>query len=350
MTKQFGLSPVLIAVVLLGGLLTYLYLPAEQEQKGRPNRETAVTVHEVQHEPFAEVIEALGTALANEAVIISVQDTEIVSDVMFSDGDVVEQGQLLLKLNNREELARVNELQVSLDEANRQYIRLKNLAQENATSEQLLDEQQARVKTLKAQIEVANAQLAELEVRAPFAGVLGIRQVSVGALVRPGDMITTLDDLETVKVDFGISEQHLQAVEVNQIVDATSVAYPDEVFRGEIVGVDSRIDPVTRAIQVRALIDNSQLKLRPGMLLTLNLEKNVSDSLVIPEKALIPNQDRQFVFVVNDQGVAHRVEVQTSGRVPGKVRIVEGLSEGDQVVLEGTMRIREGSRVTILEQ
>lgn len=350
MAKQFSLSPVLFAVLLLGGLLTYLYLPAEQQQQRRGNRETPVTVHIVHTEPFIEVIEGLGTALANEAVVISVQNTEIVSDVMFSDGDIVEKDQLLLKLNNREEQARVNELQVNLDEALRQFQRLKNLAVEKATSEQLLDEQEARVKTLKAQIDVANAQLAQLEVRAPFAGKLGIRQVSVGALVRPGDMITTLDDLNTMKVDFSISEQYLQAVKPDQIVEAKSVAYPGEIFTGKIVAVDSRIDPITRSIQVRALIDNGNLKLRPGMLLTLNLQKSVSNSLVIPEKALIPNQDQHFVYVVNNENVVSRVQVKAEGRIPGKVRITQGLSEGDQVVVEGTMRVQDGARVKILEE
>ena len=124
----------------------------------------------------------------------------------------------------------------------------------------------------------------KLQVRAPFAGRLGHREVSIGALIRPGDTITTLDDVQVIKVDFNLSEANLPSVVEGQLVEATSVAYPGEMFRGKISSVDSRVDPITRAIQVRADIDNPEFKLRPGMLLTVNVQKRLLNTLVLPEK------------------------------------------------------------------
>ena len=347
MKSNFKFSPLVIAVVGLIAFLAYLNMPDEEKSKERRFSSTPVVLHQVANAEFAVTVEALGTAKANEAVSLTAQQSDIVQSIAFEDGQRVEKGQLLLTLNNREELARVNELEINLQEAKRQLSRISNLAKESVASEQLLDEQQARVKALKAQLEVANAQLAELELRAPFDGVLGIRKVSTGALVGPGDEITTLDDLHKVKVDFNIAESHLPSVSVGQKVSSTSVAYPGELFEGLISSIDSRVDPITRAIQIRAIIDNPDYKLRPGMLLQINLEKQLLNTLIVPEKALLPIEDKQFVYVVED-GKAVRKEVQVGRRKPGIAQIVAGLESGEQVVVEGTLRLRDGSPVSVL--
>ena len=222
------------------------------------------------------------------------------------------------------------------------------MAKESAASEQLLDEQQAKVKALQAQMDVVNSQLDELQIRAPFDGVLGIRQVSVGALLTPGDLVSTLDDIALVKVDFSISEAHLPTVVIGQQIKATSVAYPGEIFAGKIASIASRLDPITRSIQIRANIDNKLLKLRPGMLLQIELQKLMLETLVLPEQSLVPVEDKQFVFVVKD-GAVSRKEVEAGRRRPGFVQIISGLDVGDQVVVEGTLRLRDGSKVRILD-
>jgi membrane fusion protein (multidrug efflux system) len=349
MSKKTGLSPLWIAVFLLIGLLVYIYYPRPVSQQTRTPTATPVVTHKASVEEFAVVIEGLGTARANEALMITAQESEFVQSIDFGDGDVVEKGQLLLQLNDREELARLKEVEVNLQEANRQLTRLTNLAKENATSAQLLDEQQARVKSLAAQKDVINAQMEKLQVRAPFSGRLGRREVSIGALIRPGDTITTLDDVSVIKVDFNLSEANLPSVTEGQIVEATSVAYPGEMFTGKISSVDSRVDPITRAIQVRADIDNSDFKLRPGMLLTVSVQKRILNTLVLPEKAVIPIEDKHFIFVINQDNVASQKEIEIGQRKPGLVEVVSGLSAGENVVVEGTLRLREGSKVKILE-
>jgi membrane fusion protein (multidrug efflux system) len=293
------------------------------------------------------VVEGLGTGKANESVIITTQTTDIVNKIHFDDGDRVKAGQVLLTLIDLEEKARLAALDVDLQEANRQLKRVVNLAKKNAASAQLLDEQQAEVNALKAEMNVLKTQMLALAVRAPFDGVLGLRQVSVGALVRPGDAITTLDDLSTLKVDFNIAEVHLPSVAIGQNIRATSIAYPDETFTGQILSIGSRVDAATRAIQIRANINNENFKLRPGMLLQINLQKKLLNTLVLPEASLVPIEDKQFVFVVKDDAVT-RTQVKIGLRKPGIVQIISGLAEGDLVVVEGALKLRDGSKVKVL--
>jgi membrane fusion protein (multidrug efflux system) len=345
MSKGLKFSPLLIAVVICVGLVGYLYLPKDISEQVKPAITTFVKVHRTAEENFEVVVEALGTSKANESVFITTQTSDIVQKIHFDDGDLVKQGQLLLELNDTEEKARLAALDVNLQEALRQLNRISNLAKKNVASEQLLDEQQAKVKLLKAEMVVAKTQLDELLVRAPFDGVLGVRQVSVGALVTPGDVVTTLDDLSIIKVDFDIAESHLASIAIGQQIRATSVAYPDQVFEGQITSIASRVNPTTRSVQIRANIKNRNLKLRPGMLLQILLQKQMLKTLVLPEVVLVPVEDKQFVFVVKNNQV-ELVEVKVGLRKPGKVQILSGLKAGDVVVTEGTLKLRTGSKVT----
>ena len=347
MSSRSRFTPLLFAALVLAGFVIYINLPEEIVESQQQNSATPVKVTAAKVQPFPVTIEALGTANANESVTITAQETETVSGVFFDDGDKVEAGALLVQLNDREEQARIEELTANIEEAHRQLKRVKNLAQSSAASEQLLDEQQARVKALTAQRDVAQAQLTQLQIKAPFSGHLGIRQISKGSLVRPADVITTLDDIAVIKVDFSVAESHLATLTPGQRVATTSVAYPGRVFEGQIRTIDSRLDPVTRSVLVRAQIDNQDALLRPGMLLTVVLEKNVLQALIVPERALVPVQDKQFVYVLNGDTVEQR-EVTLGQRKPGLVQITGGLDEGEQVITEGTLRVREGSVVRVL--
>ncbi|WP_218396271.1 efflux RND transporter periplasmic adaptor subunit [Alteromonas lipotrueae] len=349
MSSRKLLSPLLIGALLLAAVVVYVNLPAEEQVKKGGSLATTVKTILVEQGAMAITIEALGTARANESIAVTAQVTETVRSVNFEDGDSVKAGQVLIQLNNNEELARVAELRANIDEAKRQYTRIFNLRESSAASEQLLDEQQARVKGLEAQLDIAEAQVDDLQIRAPFSGVLGARQVSIGSLVQPAGVITTLDDISVVKVDFSIAENQLASVAKGQKVSATSVAYPGEMFSGEITHIDTRLDPISRAISVRAIIDNKDQRLRPGMLLTIVVEKRVLDTLILPEKALVPVQDIQYVYVVEGD-VAHQREVVIGERRPGIVQIVSGLKAGDEVITEGTLRVRDQSAVNVLNR
>ncbi|MEG3767771.1 efflux RND transporter periplasmic adaptor subunit [Alteromonas sp. 14N.309.X.WAT.G.H12] len=349
MSQKKFLSPLFLGVVALGAFLVYVNLPQQGDEKSANSRETPVRVVTVTEQTFPITVEALGTAKANESVTITAQQTELITQVLFDDGDTVKAKQLLVQLNDAQEQARLVELQANIDEAKRQYERVKNLSLTRVASEQIVDEQQARVKALEAQLDVAKAQLADLQVRAPFAGVLGIRNVSKGSLIQPGDEITTLDDISVINVDFSIAEGQLASLSIGQTVVAHSVAYPNIDFKGEIKTIGSRVDPVTRSVLVRAEIDNKPGMLRPGMLLQITLQKRVLETLVIPEKALVPVQKKQYVYVVED-GVVHEREVVIGERKPGVVQIISGVDAGEVIITEGTLRVQDGTKVRILNQ
>ena len=347
MSKRVSFSPLWVGVLALVGFLVFINWPVEEPAQRQGSRATPVVTQIVSIQPFAVTLQALGTAKANESVMITPQESAVITSLNFSDGQQVEAGTILAQLNSNEQKARLNELNINLAEAERQLKRIQNLALSNSTSTQLLDEQQARVKAFIAQREVAQENLNKTFITAPFSGKLGLRQVSLGAYVKPGDVLTTLDDIATIKVDFAISERHLPSVNEGQTVFAESVAYPGIQFEGTITNVDSRIDPATRSFSIRTEIDNTAEQLRPGMLLTITLQKRVLNTLVIDEKALVPDHEDQFVFRVVD-GKAVKTKVIIGERRPGKVQILNGVVIDDEVVVQGTLRIRDGSELRVL--
>lgn len=345
------INPISLFVVALGAVAIYLTWFADNGPSAdeRPQQAVPVRLQTLQSSEFRDVIEALGTARANESIIVTAQVQDIVTGVHFDDGDVVEAGQLLVEMESREETARVQELKFRLAEANRQYQRLLDLSRQNAASQQQLETQDVVVKEIIAQLEVSETQLAQKRISAPFGGRLGVRQISNGSLVSPGAQITTLDDISSIKLDFNVPELFFASLKVGQQVSARSDAYPGEEFTGVIRSIDSRVDPLTRAILVRAEIPNDGLKLRPGMLLRVNLLRSVDDTLVLPERAIVPIQDRHYVYVVGSDNVAKQQQITIGRRKPGIVEVVDGLQPGVRVVTEGIVRLRDGVTVTIME-
>jgi membrane fusion protein (multidrug efflux system) len=173
--------------------------------------------------------------------------------------------------------------------------------------------------------------------------------VSIGTLVKPGDVITTLDDISIIKVDFTVPEVFLGALSVGMPIRVGVEAYPSRVFEGKVVGIDTRVDPVSRAVAVRAEIPNTDGVLRPGMLMTVSALKNPRVSLSVPEQSLVPLDDKQYVYVVGADMKAERREVKIGARVPGTVEILSGLKAGEKVVVDGTIRLRPGAVVKIAD-
>lgn len=338
--------PLIIVVVLIAALVAYLNWPQPQQQRKAPTAVVAVKVAEVAIRPFRDLIEALGTARANEEVTIYPRYAGRVVSVHFEDGNLINKNQVLASLRSEQEQAEVKELTANLAEAKSQQNRLADLQRTNSTSQSLLEEQQAKVKAIAAQLEKAKAKLAEFDIVAPFDGVLGLRMISQGAFVSTSDKITTLDDISTIKVDFTVPEKDLTTIALGQSIEASSIAYKNKLFAGKITSINSRLDPVTRAVQVRAEINNSDMLIRPGMLLNILLERSIDNIITIAESAVIPVKDKHFVFIVED-GKAKRVEVTPGRRRPGLVEVVSGLLPSQKVVVEGAIKLRPGSEVLI---
>ena len=344
-------NPIFIFVVLLIGAAVYFFGFADPNagKEERPQNPVPVRIQTAQISEFRDVIEALGTAQANESIVVTAQAQDVVMAVHFDDGDVVKAGELLVELDSREEKARVQELKFRLAEANRQYQRLVDLRRQNAASQQQLETQDVAVKNIIAELEVAETLLAQKRIVAPFGGRLGIRHVSVGSLVSPGEQITTLDDVTPIKLDFNVPELYFASLSLGQAVAARSGAYPGEEFRGEIRSIDSRVDPLTRSILVRAIIPNDDNKLRPGMLLRVNLLRSVDKTMILPEKAIVPINDQSFVYVIDENNVAQQTPVTLGRRKPGIVEVIDGVKPGDNIVTEGMVRLRDGVAVTVRE-
>ncbi len=309
-----------------------------------PVRTIPVTLWTAQLSPVEERIESVATLTANESVAVTARVSGKVTEVHFDDGDQVKAGDLLVQLDPAESAAAVQEVEAALEEASLELHRLGSLGAEISTRA-AIDIAKANVAAQQARLAQANAVLADHRLLAPFAGVLGFRQVSVGALVTPGTVVAQLDDVSRLKLDFTLPEVYLSQLRQGDRVEARSPAWPQAIFAGTVRNISSRVDPVTRAVTVRAVLDNAERKLRPGMLMTVELLVGEEQALVLPEQALVQKGDESYVYRVDDKSQAFRVPVQVLRRVEGGVVIGSGLAAGDQVVVRGQLNLRPGATV-----
>jgi membrane fusion protein (multidrug efflux system) len=307
----------------------------------------AVIVAAARSVRFPLSVEAVGTARANEAVDIRPQVTEVVTAIHFEEGQRVEAGQVLVDLENSEALADVAAARANLVDLENQVRRTRELFETRAVAASELDQRVAQRDAARATLDAAQSRLSDTRVRAPFAGRVGLRRVSLGTLVTPTTMITTLDDTDTIKVDFDVPETALARLEEGLGVEARSAAWSDRVFQGRVASIDTRVDPVSRTVTVRSVVPNPDGRLRPGMFLTVTLLREDVTALLIPEQTIVPEQSRQFVYVVGPAGQVEKREVETGRRRPGEVEILSGLEEGERVIAEGTQKVRPGGSVEI---
>jgi membrane fusion protein (multidrug efflux system) len=318
----------------------------QQQEQGKvigPQTVDVVTA-EAKVQPLGLEIEAVGTARANESVEVTSKASNTVTAIRFQEGDRVRKGDILVELDSAEARASLAEAEAALAESQNNFKRSRDLYTQQALSVSQLDLIEATLKANQARVDVAKARLADTIIRASFDGKTGFRRVSVGSLVSPGTAITTLDDTSVIKLDFTVAETYLYALEQGLPVTAATAGLPGRQFNGKVSQIDSRVDPVSRSIAVRAELPNPKGELRPGMFMTVKLQGEMSPALLVPENAIVPEQGRTFVFVV-EEGEASRREVKVGKRRPGVVEIVDGLKEHERVVVEGTQNLRDGGPV-----
>jgi len=308
-----------------------------------------VAVAPVRRQVLADTVEAIGTALANESVTMTAKVTDTVRRVNFEDGDYVEAGSVLIELTNQEEEALLAEARANLEDAENQLRRLEDVSARGLASASDLDMARSRAAASEARLNTVVARLRDRLIQAPFAGVLGFRTVSPGTLLTPNTPITTLDDISIIKLDFTVPETYIGVIVPGAKIHASSVGFTERLFEGEVRTVGSRVDPVTRAVTVRAHIANDERTLRPGMLLTVNVVMAEREALVVAEGAVFELRDQAYVYTVDDELIAQQRPIEIGERRFGIVEVLSGLDEGELVVTEGTIKLRDRTPVRLLE-
>jgi membrane fusion protein (multidrug efflux system) len=297
--------------------------------------------------PMAKSITAVGSLRSDESITVRPEVAGRIAFIGFQEGQRVPKGAALVRLDPAINQAEVQQAQANLTLARAKYERANELQGKGFISGQAKDEAENNLKVAEAALALANARLAKTEIKAPFSGVIGLRSVSVGDYVKEGADMVNLESIDALKVDFRVPEVYLRQVAVGQTLKVTLDALPGKAYDGKVFAINPLVDAAGRAMVIRAQVKNTDTALRPGMFARVRLiTQATDDALVLPEQALVPQGDDQYVYRVVD-GKANRVKVVTGQRRDGMVEIVEGVAAGDLVVNAGQLKLRDGSPVTV---
>lgn len=320
-------------------------------QANQPQSVVSALVFE---QEIIESIQALGDLKASESVEISSTVTEKVDSIHFNDGDLVEKGQILVQLKNAEELATLDELKIATDNAKQLYDRYLPLFNRGDISQSTLDEYKREWDLARAKEAVLQARIDKLKLIAPFAGRVSLRQVSEGALLTPGSVVTTLQDLAEMKLDFSVPSRFLTELNVGDQVVAKTDAYVGQEFVAQIETILPTVDIRTRSVPVRAKLSNPDNRLVSGMLMNVELQQKPRSVLLVPETAIVPIAEHHYVYKLvlesDELYKINRVKVTLGLRQPGLVEVKSGLKLGDKVVSEGALRVRPGQIVKAMDK
>jgi len=353
-------AAVLLGVMVLAVVLRMAFAGDEKAGggpggRGGPGGGRGQTVSEavIGSRSFTDEIRVLGVARGRRSVNITSSTSELITRVLFTDGQRVAAGAPLVELQAREEDAGIIEARAQVAQAQRQYDRYKTLADRGIAPRVTAEDAETGLETAQAALNAAQARRGDRLIRAPFAGVLGLSSVTPGTLVSPGGIITTLDDIAVVRVDFPVPERYLGVLRTGTPIEATIDAYGDEVFGGRIALIDTRVNEQTRAVTARAEIPNPAARIRPGMAVRVAVQQGQRNSPAAPEAAVQYEGDGAFVYRIarGERGsTAQRVEVETGSVEGGFVEIVSGLNIGDRIVGSGLNRIQPGAPVRVAGQ
>ena len=317
------------------------------EAKNKSHPAALVEAQAIQRATFTDNLDAVGTALANEQVVLSAPVTERITAINFADGAHVSRGQVIATLAVGQERAELAAAEAQALQAGQQLERIQALKNRGFATSASLDQQVAVANSARASAQLARASIGDRIIRAPFAGWVSLRTVSPGAIVSAGTAIATVSDISRIKLDFTVPETRLPLIREGQPIKAISSAYPDRPFSGTIATIDPVIDPATRAVRVRAILPNPDRMLKPGMLLTVSVIARQRQSLAVPELAVVGDGDNRYLFVVAE-GKAKRVRVATGIRQNGLVEILDGVKPGQKVVTEGVVKLNDGAPVRLV--
>ncbi|MEO8537484.1 MAG: efflux RND transporter periplasmic adaptor subunit [Betaproteobacteria bacterium] len=322
---------------------------AKAATKGGAPAGAAVTVEaaKVARQSLPQTITAVGSLRSDESVTLRPEVAGRVNAILFKEGQNVRKGMTLVRLDPAINQAEVQQARANLKLAKSKYDRAVELSQRNFISGQAKDEAENNFRVAEAAVALVEARLAKTEIKAPFSGVIGLRVVSVGDYVKEGADMVNLESIDPLKVDFRVPETAMRQVQPEQTLTVTLDALPGRTFDGRVLAMNPLVDAAGRSVVIRAVVRNADTSLRPGMFTRVTLiTKDAKDALVVPEQAIVPQGDEQFVFKIVD-GKASRVKVDIGQRRDGKVEVLKGLGADDMVVTAGQLKLREGTAVTV---
>ena len=306
-----------------------------------------VEATKVARQPLPQMITAVGSLRSDESVTLRPEVAGRVYAILFKEGQNVSKGMTLVRLDPAINKAEVQQAKANLVLAKSKYDRAVELSQRNFISGQAKDEAENNLRVAESAVALVEARLAKTEIKAPFSGVIGLRVVSVGDYVKEGADMVNLESIDPLKVDFRVPETYMRQVQPGQTLTVTLDALPGKTFEGKVLAVNPLVDAAGRAVVIRAIVRNADTSLRPGMFTRVNLiTKDAKDALVIPEQAIVPQGDEQFVFKIVD-GKVGRVKIDIGQRRDGKVEVLKGLEFNDLVVTAGQLKLRDGMAVTV---
>ncbi|MBI1842793.1 MAG: efflux RND transporter periplasmic adaptor subunit [Verrucomicrobia bacterium] len=302
----------------------------------------------VRQEPVIESVGLVGSVAANEFVEIKAESDGTVQEIAFSEGKRVEKGALLVLLDETKAQASLGEAEATHRLSVTKHERSQQMLKERLISQQEYDQAIATLSMSEATIAMRQRSLRDMRVLAPFTGLTGARQISPGQVISRNTLLTSLVDLDTVKIEVSIPERYLSEVKPGLVLDFKVAAFPSEVFHGEVYFISPQLDATTRTALVKAKVANPLQKLRGGMFARMDLSLRLRDSaLVIPEPALVNSGDNVSVFVIDSNQRAEARPIRVGLRLAGKAEVTQGLSAGEKVIVEGVQKLAPGTPVKL---
>lgn len=352
MKKNF--KPILIASAIVI-ILILLIIPKLGSSESKNPVNTArqsgplpVKAHILEPENLDNKVLTTGTILANEEVELRSELSGKILKIYFKEGSFVNQGDLLVKINDAELQAQLQSAKSRLELQKQTEFRQRQLLEKEAISQEDYDMTANQLKVNQSEVDLIQAQIDKTEIRAPFSGIIGLRNVSEGSFVTNATVIATLQNINPVKIDFSIPERHSSMVSPGDEIYFT-VTGSDKRFSGRIYAIEPKIDPVTRTLRMRALCSNSTRELLPGSFANIELVlKRINDALMIPTEALVPDISGQRVFIYRD-GKAIPQQVETGIRTEKRIQLLSGVNAMDTIITSGMLQLRPGLPVTISE-
>lgn len=347
---QFSKKILGIAAGAVIAAVLFSWKPWQHAADAPPEFALPVTAAKVEARPLRVTLDAVGSLRANESVVLRPEVAGRITEIAFTEGQPVKVGDKLFQIDDRVVSAELKQAEANLQLARLDFERFRKLSGTGAATKQRYDQAQANLGVMEANAQLARTKLEYSTIRAPFDGVVGLRNVSVGELVAVGQELANFVSYDPMKVDFTIPETQASQLAVGQQIEVKLEALPNETFTGNVFALDSQLDDAGRAVALRATIPNPDGKLRPGYFARISLTVAEKESaLIVPEDAVVPQGDAKLVFIIKKDGSTEAVPVQLGQRLKGEVEVVSGLKEGQQVITSGHMKLRPGTKVQVID-